>query len=428
MTTDETWVHVDPETAERAGAEQESRIYSAMVADELRRLRVREEAKRQLRAEETARPDGAPRLTLLSDFLSVPDDPATYRIDRLWPTGGRVMLAAQFKAGKTTMIGNLLRSLADGDPYLGEYAITPPDGRVVLIDDELDERMLRRWLRDHGIRNTDRIAVVSLRGRTSDFDILDGHTRRRWADELNAVNASVVILDCLRPVLDSLGLDESTDAGELLVKFDELLTLAGASDGLIVHHMGHAGERARGSSRLRDWPDVEWRLVRQDDDPASPRYFSAYGRDVDVPESALHYEADTRRLVLAGTGDRKQAAGRKSVPAVLALLGEHPDGLSGNQIELRLPDEPQKAVREALKAVRADGRVTATRGARNATIYRLSDTSTSVRQSSSPVRQRGRSEFVSSSIGDELNSLPDDQADSHLVADELNCFPAGEAA
>ncbi len=26
---------------------------------------------------------------------------------------------------------------------------------------------------------------------------------------------------------------------------------------------GHINKRSRGDSRLRDWPDVEWRLVRQ---------------------------------------------------------------------------------------------------------------------------------------------------------------------
>jgi hypothetical protein len=62
--------------------------------------------------------------------------------------------------------------------------------------------------------------------------------------------------------------------------------------------MGHANERARGDSRLRDWPDVEWRLVRRDDDPASARFITAYGRDVDVPESQLIYDHGTRHLTI----------------------------------------------------------------------------------------------------------------------------------
>jgi hypothetical protein len=59
----------------------------------------------------------------------------------------------------------------------------------------------------------------------------------------------------------------------------------------VVHHMGHAAERSRGDSRLLDWPDALWKIVRDKDDeddtgmddPQGSRYFSAYGRDVDVP-------------------------------------------------------------------------------------------------------------------------------------------------
>lgn len=82
-------------------------------------------------------------------------------------------------------------------------------------------------------------------------------------------------LDCLRPVLDSLGLDENHDTGRVLVALDELAASAGVGEFALIHHMGHAGERSRGDSRLRDWPDAELRIVRADDDPASPRFFTA---------------------------------------------------------------------------------------------------------------------------------------------------------
>ena len=88
--------------------------------------------------------------------------------------------------------------------------------------------------------------------------------------------------------------------GAFLVPLDALLAEAGIPDALVVHHMGHTNERSRGDSRLRDWPDVEWRLMRKDDDPASARFFTAYGRDVDVEEQELGYDAATRRLTVVG--------------------------------------------------------------------------------------------------------------------------------
>ena len=67
----------------------------------------------------------------------------------------------------------------------------------------------------------------------------------------------------------------------------------------MVQHMGHLNERARGDSRLQDWPDAIWRLVRETDEPDSARYFKAYGRDVDIPEGRLSFDAATRRLTYA---------------------------------------------------------------------------------------------------------------------------------
>ena len=73
----------------------------------------------------------------------------------------------------------------------------------------------------------------------------------------------------------------------------------------MVQHMGH-GERSRGDSRLQDWPDAIWRLVRESEEPDSPRFFSAFGRDVNVAEGRINF--DNRRLTYtAGNQDDAQS-------------------------------------------------------------------------------------------------------------------------
>jgi Bifunctional DNA primase/polymerase, N-terminal/AAA domain len=199
---------------------------ASAVAEEVQRLRIREEAARLVRLERASALQ-LPTPVNLRDFLSVEDDPARYRVEGVWPVGGRVVLAAQYKAGKSTLQNNLIRSLVDGDPFLGVFPVKPFDGRVVLIDDELDQRMLRRWLREQGIRNPDRVCVLSLRGKVGTFDLTDEATRALWVAEIRKVNGTVVVLDCLRPVLDALGLSEDKDAGRFLVGFDALLGESG---------------------------------------------------------------------------------------------------------------------------------------------------------------------------------------------------------
>ncbi|MGW3365962.1 AAA family ATPase [Streptosporangium canum] len=403
------------------------RRYEREVEAEARKLRVREDASRRVRQERTAALE-EPELITLDDFLAVEDEPTLYRIQGLWPVGGRILPAAQFKAGKTTLIGNLVRALVDKEDFLGAFPVTPPDGRIVIIDNELDQRMLRRWLREQNITNTGRVAILSLRGKVGTFDILDPDTRARWANKIRAAEGSIVILDCLRPVLDALGLDENRDAGRFLVAFDTLLAEAGASEAAIVHHMGHAGERSRGDSRLLDWPDVTWRLVREkgDDgetDPSAARYFSAYGRDVNVPEGLLEYDPTDRRLSLVG-GSRRDAKASEVLPDLYDYLRAHP-GASKNSIEKALVPRlhVQKDIRKALAAALAAGKVDVVKGARNADLHTLAagiDKSQFV--SSSAPRQRGHSDFVSSSIDDELKSrggeeLPRDEVTARYSKD-----------
>jgi hypothetical protein len=112
------------------------------------RLQATDEARRQIQAQAAGQLP-APAMTSLADLLDEPDDDAAvYRVDKLWPTGGNVILAAQRKAGKTTLTGNLIRSLNGGDPFLappGRFAhadragfpVEPVDGTVALLDFEL---------------------------------------------------------------------------------------------------------------------------------------------------------------------------------------------------------------------------------------------------------------------------------------------------
>ncbi|HTW15143.1 MAG TPA: AAA family ATPase [Nocardioides sp.] len=318
----------DDEIAEWDAYEKSQRQateHERLVERELERLRAREEAQRRFAAEQRARV-ARPPLVRLDEFLARPLDAPTYRIDKVWPTGGRIMLEAQFKAGKTTTIGNTIRSLVDGDDLFGRFAVRP-GARVVLIDDELDDRNLQSWLTDQGIRNQAAVRLVALRGLLETFDIRDPDVRTEWARDING--ADVVILDCLRPILDALGLDENHEAGKFLVPFDALLLEAGASEAIVVHHMGHGAERARGDSRLKDWPDASWKLVR-DKDEDNPevdevdgsRYFSAFGRDVNVPQAELTYDPATRHQTLSEhAANRRQATEhRKELRAREAVL------------------------------------------------------------------------------------------------------------
>lgn len=329
----------------------EEREISRQVKNELARLRINSQARKEFESESRPTAD-PPRPVNLTDLLEEPDEDVEYLVDGLWPKQGRVVLAAQNKTGKSTLVGNLIRSLVDGDDFLDRFP-TERVERVVLIDDELSRRMVRQWLREQGILKTDAVTVFSLKGALSSFNILDPEVRREWAERIGP--ADVLLFDCLRPALDSLGLSEDKDAGRFLVAFDELCAAASIPDAGVVHHMGHSNERSRGDSRIEDWPDAKWKLVKEDaDDPDSPRYFAAYGRDVEQGEVRLRFNPQNRHLSIDG-GSRKQATASRIEDTVTLYIAGNP-GCGTNDIRTGVNGD-DAAKRKAIRTLVENGEV-----------------------------------------------------------------------
>lgn len=370
-------------------------IDAPIVADdrvlaELDRLRIQDEARRLFKAETLDRV-APPKACSLSDLLAEPDDQIQYRIEGLQPIGGRGIFAAQFKAGKTTTSINLVRSLVDeDDPFLGMFRVELIPGNCGILDFEMHRHQLKHWYRNGGIRNQDRVRLWSLRGYASSFNIIDPDVRAGWAQTLRAQGITYLVLDCLRAVLDAIGLTEDKDAGKFLAAFDALLAEAGIPEAVVIVHMGHQNERARGDSRIRDWPDFEWNLVRQNEDPASPRFFKAFGRDVDVPEAGLVYDTATRRLSLV-SGSRKDEGDADTIKAIIDTLRASPVPMNGIAIKEKLEgtEHHSKRVDRALKISVGLGTLNKRPGPKHSFMYSLNipnipESSQSTPESSQP--------------------------------------------
>jgi RecA-family ATPase len=362
------------------------------ILKELERIQVREEAQRR-HAALTADEKSEPYSTPLEELLAEPDDDPQYLIEGLWPTGGNVLFSAQYKAGKTTVVGNLVRCLADGDTFLGSpntekdiyldrcFTVRQlkPDEGIFIADLELDRRTLRRWLRDQNIKNPAWVRAESFRGRLDDFDILNPARRDEWARALRSWAIKILVVDPVGPLIAAYGFSEesNTDVAKVLGAIDALAAEADVEEVLLVHHMGHSGERSRGASVFRTWPDAEWRLLREEPprgkeaSPDAARFFTAEGRDVAVYETKLDYDPTTRHLSIAG-GTRSQYAANKHGPAVLQAVTDNP-GLSGRALEDVWGDIPQTAGRKALKALVKAGEVHTVSGPRKALHHVRSD-------------------------------------------------------
>ncbi len=352
------------EAQKKAVTEQRHlRNYVISLADEVVRLRARREAKRIVDLENaTDEPINPP--VPLADLLDEDDEEESWRVEGLWPSGGTVLFAAGAKAGKTTTVGNIIRCLVDGDRFLGVHTTFPVDsGQTVgVLDYEMPRNKVKAWLRDQRIKNKASAVIWTERGRANLFDPRDETKRARWVQALIAAAVKVWVIDCLSPILSALGIEENnnTEVGAVLDGINAIAAAAGVIDVLLIHHMGHGAERSRGASRLVGWPDVNWRLLRPKDeknpnaepDPDAPRFFSAYGRDVDVREGRLVYEPATRHLNYV-EGGRKQDEATSNLRKVLITVRDTPK-MSGRKVEDRLKelgvgrDPGRKALKTAI--------------------------------------------------------------------------------
>jgi len=304
-------------------------IHEQRVASRVEDILVYNEARARVNARNRA---PVPEPDSLDSFLDEEDESEPFRIDGLSLADSHTLVVGPFKAGKTTLRNNLVRSLADGDDFLGNEAFSI-SGNVGIIDLEMSKRQSRRELARQKIIHSGRIRVWHLRGQEHSFRLLDRQCRAEWADLIRSAGLGHLMLDCLAPALEANGLTESNeDIQKFLSAWGDLLRESGVTEDTVFHHMGHIGERGRGGSALRGWCDVEWKINRPNqtnggreiDDPSGPRYFRAYGRgDVDVAEFRIGFDSSTHRLSWED-GNRYQDAMDELRDPVLKWVTENP--------------------------------------------------------------------------------------------------------
>lgn len=334
-TTDAAQQSALDRAVERERATQEAR---AIVAEErqLKRFRQPEEFRS------------------LSDELELPTVEDEWRIDGLLPAGGNLLIAAGFKTGKTTLIQNLVRSLVDREPFLGQFPTVPLDGRVALMNFELTRAQQVRWLSESGIGNSGQVMLAHLRGQSG---ILTTGTGREWVtQQLRSNEVEFWVVDPLARAASGVDENSNTEMGLFLEQLDEIKANAGVRELVLVTHTGRttpdSPARARGATRVNDWADVNLTMVK---DSKEVRSFTAEGRDVLVGKTRLSYDPATRRMAVLGEEELLMEAASGLVAEVVAVAAAGgPEGVSGNQLETTIKGRAV-AIREARSLAIAQG-------------------------------------------------------------------------
>ena len=342
-------------------------LRAQLLAQEVERQRAVRDARRHLDDEEAAKSFREPpwRPSLVEE-LAIPDEPVSYLVDQVFPTGANVLLTAQFKAGKTTLVNHLTRCVADHEPFLGVYPVADA-GRIAVWNYEVDDRQYRRWLRDLDIANPSRVTALNLRGyrlplvvaRIEDWVV-------RWLEQ-NEI--AVWVVDPFARAFTGSGDSENdnTEVGRFLDTLDVIKTRAGVSELVMPVHTGRAAmeegqERARGATRLDDWADVRWLLTKDSEDN---RYFRASGRDVEVPEGRLEFDPTSRSLsVIEGESRKTKNLGHVQAAVMVGIALNPGLGLAALRLYCRnaLTGVANAEVDLAIRGLASQGRVRVDKG------------------------------------------------------------------
>jgi len=338
-------------------------VVSEMVGEEYLRSKAREQA-RQLIAEDSYRDEGeTPEPLVVSDWMNEPDVEAEYRIDQLWIRRGTNFVVAQNKAGKTTLILNVARALLDGSNFLGRFETLQLTRKLGIVNFELTDAQLKRWVKRLGITKLEDFLVWNLKGKPNPFRTKT--SREHFARQLLDNDIEVLIVDPFSSAFPGDDANQNELVKAFLKNMDEVVLKGGVEEFMMVVHAGHDGKRARGASTLADHPDATWVISKQE--TGNQRTFRAEGRDVSIEEEGLTLEEDGLSLTLNGLASREMA-GIFLRMKVKTFIGDNP-GCKAGQLELSIGGN-KAALTAARNYLVSSGEVTETL-MKNAKVYYL---------------------------------------------------------
>jgi hypothetical protein len=279
----------------------------------------------------------------------------TAAVDFLWEgcvaRGHLTLLSALMKAGKSTLLGHLLRALQAGVPFLG----LPTRSCSTLIVSEESPAIWYR--RREALGLTDRLSLICR-------PMVAKPSRAEWAEFVTHIGKLATERNCDLVAFDTISAfapwRNENDAAEVMETMTPLnrLTRAGPAV-LLFHHIGKTdgtqGRAARGSTALAGAVDVllEVRRYRKGDPQDRRRVLTGLGRFDEVPsEVVVELAADGPGYVVSA--DRPGTAAGDLLAEIRDALPAGPPGLTADQVHGHLSETSRPRVGD-VRSVLKDG-------------------------------------------------------------------------
>jgi len=298
----------------------EGAYVSEMAASQKMNMKAAELARAALAEDAYAREGETPEPLSADEWLSEPDAETEYRMQDVWVKAATVFVVAPNKTGKTTLVCNVIRSLADGADFLGRYETLPVMRNVGVINFELNGNQYKKWLRKLELANPSKVKVWNLKGKPNPFRTPT--SRQHFVKQLKSRQVEVLIVDPFSSAFTGDDANKNEAVKQFLLDLDVLVTEADVEELMMVVHAGHDGTRARGASTLADHPDTSWFLNKNE--LTQVRTFRAEGRDVFVAEETLEMQTDGITYRLSGLS-KAESNVEILKSQVFAFVTTHPD-------------------------------------------------------------------------------------------------------
>lgn len=296
-----------------------------------------------------------------------------FHVEKVFARRHIVTLVGRHKSGKTTLAGNLVQSLVDGDPFLGQFEVTGLSGNVGMWNGEMDAQDFDEYLLAMKIREMRRVQIAHLQGYKVNLLSDEG---RKWAIKwLGDRDIEVWVPDPWSKICSWSGIEENDNTGvkQLQVRIEEIRREAGVVSIFMPIHPPRAEDgqngstpRARGAAAMDEWPDALWTYSRDDDQ----RYLAVEGRGgVGLDETAISYDAGTNRLGIVG-GNRREIRRGSLGDRVIEIVTDR-EGIMTSDIYSEVGGD-RNEVSAAIKQLERDGKIHSEPGERpRSKVWRL---------------------------------------------------------
>jgi hypothetical protein len=284
-------------------ADREHEEYLSLIA----RQEAKDRAARELRAE-----GRAPMvMSRLSERLLEPEP--EWLIKGLMKRGQICLLVAEAKVGKSSVLYDTFRCLADGDPLFGEYP-TRLRGEICYFNGEMPENDVTRQMTHTSIQAKNKVHIVDkpLFGGS----LYDPEKQDEIIERFTETGVRLWTIDVFRNFFEGASERDETEVQKF---FDILQTIRHEADldGIIlVHHANKSGSnRASGSGAFEGSPDMLWTLSMPDG-RSGHRELNAHGRGVIDHTVPFKWSAETGQCATEDVQKSQWIALRRAILAM----------------------------------------------------------------------------------------------------------------